>query len=994
MVFEKSLTAMVKGIRAHRGSETEYITTCIAEIQKEIQSKNMATKSMAILKLAYLTMLGYDMAWATFAVVEVMSTSRFGTKRPGYLASSISFTEQTDVGLLTINLFKKDFGSQSQYETGMAINCLSNICSAEISRDIMTDLMSLLSSSRAYLRKKTVLCLYRIFLKDPPALRTCFPKLKDRLSDEDQGVLTATVNTFLELARKNARNYLSLVPQLYHVLVNTTNNWLSIKLLKVFQLLSPLEPRLPAKLVEPLTNILNTTKAQSVEFEAIRCVIRAMPEGTPIVALAIERLQVFLNSSDRNLRFLALDLYKEVVDKYKDKISMTELHDKVLTCIEESDVTARRVALYLLDSIVKPSNFQEAVQRLLEFSRKAMPNDEFIGTILRMAARDRYTLVEDFAWYLLILGEMSRNMDSSYATTVAEQFIDICVRVPQVRSYAVTLALSLLDAPAESENSLSVCTPMVGACAWLLGEYNGDLEEPREAHFLSGAKVLLTSRSIQALDAATQTQCIWAATKLYLSAPSNAPDAVSELHELLNSHLPTFVRSTHVDVSERATLVLNVSSFYKADAENLAHARGLIAEPLMPVKVEAQAQVSATIDLDEPFFEVEVAEAIPEVKDPLAQMTREPVEAQPANAGNAPKYQVLRDDVAGEAATAAPANTVEQVKDPLAQMRERLEAQRANAGNAPKYQVLRDDVAGEAATQAPALTVGQAPSSSSTCTIPVPPEKELTELQGRLWTVCHRGPHLAVYLCVRSPNARKRQLRLDLRCERLESTGEISDVALCFSGVQLQEDASGRIFLANGVLPQRSAKVKAILDTNPFVSPGAFDLHCELEYMVKKTEGEEAEQQRLPVELRLPATTFLVPQAMSEDAIADYVSSNTELLSHQSAQAVSFEKSISDLPTLVGRCAGLCHFHGIQQASGEDMKFLLVGAALPPRTTALEGQEAAPPNALVICRVAALTRGSGCEMRITVKAYHKDVTDQICSQLVTTFRELMEGRLS
>jgi len=27
---------------------------------------------------------------------------------------------------------------------------------------------------------------------------------------------------------------------------------------------------------------------------------------------------------------------------------------------------------------------------------------------------------------------------------------------------------------------------------------------------------------------------------------------------------------------------------HQADAENLAHARGLIAEPLMPVKVEAQ----------------------------------------------------------------------------------------------------------------------------------------------------------------------------------------------------------------------------------------------------------------------------------------------------------------------------------------------------------------------------------------------------------------------
>lgn len=54
-----------------------------------------------------------------------------------------------------------------------------------------------------------------------------------------------------------------------------------------------------------------------MEFEAIRCAVRCMPEGSAIVALAIEKLQAFLNSSDRNLRFLALDLYKEVVEKFK-----------------------------------------------------------------------------------------------------------------------------------------------------------------------------------------------------------------------------------------------------------------------------------------------------------------------------------------------------------------------------------------------------------------------------------------------------------------------------------------------------------------------------------------------------------------------------------------------------------------------------------------------------------------------------------------------------
>eukprot|EP00435_Cladocopium_sp_Y103_P000315 s3163_g1.t1 len=454
-------------------------------------------------------------------------------------------------------------------------------------------------------------------------------------------------------------------------------------------------------LKRPLTNILNTTKAQSVEFEAIRCVVRTMPEGTAIVALAIEKLQVFLNSSDQNLRFLALDLYKEVVEKFKANTSLTDLHDKVLTSIEESDVTARRVALQLLDRIVNPSNFQEAVQRLLEFSRKAMPNDEFIGTILSMAARDCYALVEDFAWYLLILGEIGRNMDSSYGSTVAEQFVDICVRVPQVRPYAVTLALSLLDAPAEAENTLSLCTPMVGACAWLLGEYNGEIEKPSEAQFLSGAKVLLTSRSLQVLDAATQTQCIWAATKLYLSAPEHAPAAVLELHELLNSHLPSFVRSTHLDVSERATLSLNMSSFYKADATSIAAAKNLVAEPLLPVKADAQAQVPLSIDLEEPIFAVEEAQTsfMPvraDPKDPYALAStykddlgilaaREEVPAVHAAAAATSSMYYLGSNTTSATAETEATEVAPEVKDPLAQMRERLEAQRAAA---PKYQAM------------------------------------------------------------------------------------------------------------------------------------------------------------------------------------------------------------------------------------------------------------------------------------------------------------------
>jgi len=44
-----------------------------------------------------------------------------------------------------------------------------------------------LSSSRPYVRKKALLLLFKMFLKYPDTLRTMFPKLKERLEDQDPG---------------------------------------------------------------------------------------------------------------------------------------------------------------------------------------------------------------------------------------------------------------------------------------------------------------------------------------------------------------------------------------------------------------------------------------------------------------------------------------------------------------------------------------------------------------------------------------------------------------------------------------------------------------------------------------------------------------------------------------------------------------------------------------------------------------------------------------
>ena len=68
-------------------------------------SSDIRTKAVAIEKATYLHSLGYNMNWASFHVVELMSTDNVKYKRVGYLAATQSFGDDTDVVLLYLESF-------------------------------------------------------------------------------------------------------------------------------------------------------------------------------------------------------------------------------------------------------------------------------------------------------------------------------------------------------------------------------------------------------------------------------------------------------------------------------------------------------------------------------------------------------------------------------------------------------------------------------------------------------------------------------------------------------------------------------------------------------------------------------------------------------------------------------------------------------------------------------------------------------------------------
>lgn len=211
-MFEKNLTDLVRGIRNNKSNEAKYIASCLDEIKQELRQENATVKANAVAKLTYLQMLGYDISWAAFNIIEVMSSSKFTLKRVGYLAASQSFHEDLDILMLTTNMIRKDLCSMNVYDAGVSLSGFSCFVTPDLARDLANDVMSLLVSTKPYIRKRAVLLMYKIFLKFPEALRPAFPRLKEKLEDAEPGVQSAAVNVICELARKNPKNYLSLAP--------------------------------------------------------------------------------------------------------------------------------------------------------------------------------------------------------------------------------------------------------------------------------------------------------------------------------------------------------------------------------------------------------------------------------------------------------------------------------------------------------------------------------------------------------------------------------------------------------------------------------------------------------------------------------------------------------------------------------------------------------------------------------------------------------------
>ncbi|KAG7099933.1 hypothetical protein E1B28_001726 [Marasmius oreades] len=607
-MWERTLKDLIRGLRANKADESKFIAKAIEEIRHEIKTEDMELKAGAVMKLIYLDMLGYDMSWASFHVVEVMSSSRIHLKSVGYLGANQSFNQDTDVLMLTTNLLKKDLMSNPA-DIGITLNGISNIVTPDLARDLSPELIRMMNHSHPQIRKRTVLALYRVIEKYPEVLQHAISRMKEKLEDPDPGVVAATINVLCELTRQNPEEYLTLAPALFHLMTTSTNNWMLIKIIKIFGSLSPHEPRLVRKLQPPITELISTTPAISLLYECVRtCIIGGMlqgPSGDSLARTCVSKLAAFIEDPDQNLKYIALLAMVKIVPTHPHLVA--QYQDTILSSVDDQDISIRMRALDLVSAMVDQTNLQSIVQQILshlvtdttttvhptaaqsltQHTIPISPNSIkphvpptqspayrliLAQRILRMCSQDTYDNVTNFEWYLSVLVDLAHVANVDVGDEIRGQLVDVVGRVRAARRYAVKLMHTVLndDAILRNAHEEGSCSEVLWAAAWICGEYCNELAEPQKLiTLLLRDEISHLPPDIIAvyIQAALKVFGFWAAEVAQRWSEDDLQE-VKDTVELISSRVSRFVASSHIEVQERAANTVQLFSFIQADLNN------------------------------------------------------------------------------------------------------------------------------------------------------------------------------------------------------------------------------------------------------------------------------------------------------------------------------------------------------------------------------------------------------------------------------------------
>ena len=439
---------------------SSFISKVTNDIKREISDKDKTVKVHAIQKLIFLYLNNYDIKWANFFTLELLSTCGTIGKRIGHMICQLQYKADPEYIQLLPNLLRKELISNNKQYINFALNTINCICNENLAMELHTDISKLLNLNNSSIRKKLVISMLKIFdyllLNESNfnLLENILVKFNDFLEENPSvGVAISIISVIQQICIKYPHKCKLLFIRLLQYFNKCEVNWILIKLLDIFRYFLAVEKNiLKQDFINIIAAKMEKNKSKSVEVQILKLIITQFNNKSELFKKCEEKLRSLIKEeTDANLVLLGLRLLKELLNK--SLLNSSNYLEEVLKNLEHIDKYIQYECMDIIALSVDKNNLTRIVDFLLLKFDNLKPKSA--QTILELCTFDFYARVDDnLEWFinvLFIIADKEFGNPENEAR-VAYVIRDIAQRVESFREYLVEKSFSLFKNFIERSN--------------------------------------------------------------------------------------------------------------------------------------------------------------------------------------------------------------------------------------------------------------------------------------------------------------------------------------------------------------------------------------------------------------------------------------------------------------------------------------------------------------------------------------------------------------
>lgn len=360
-----------------------------------------------------------------------------------------------------------------------------------MSRDLFSEIETLLSTANPYIRRKAALCAMRICRKVPDLQEHFVEKAKNLLSDRNHGVLLCgltlvtsmceaedaeggeetVVDMFRPLTPGLVRTLKSLASSGYspeHDVLGVTDPFLQVKILRLLRVFGRGDSRTSEQINDILAQVATNTDSSknvgnSILYESVLTILE-IEADSGLRVLGVNILGKFLSNKDNNIRYVALNTLIKVVAVEPNAVQRHR--NTILECLRDPDISIRRRALDLSFTLINEGNVRVLIRELLAFLEVADNEFKAIMTSQIGVAADRFA--PNKRWHVDTMLRVLKLAGSYVKEQILSSFVRLIATTPDLQTYSVQkLYVGLKDDITQEGLTL--------AGTWVIGEYGDAL---------------------------------------------------------------------------------------------------------------------------------------------------------------------------------------------------------------------------------------------------------------------------------------------------------------------------------------------------------------------------------------------------------------------------------------------------------------------------------------------------------------------------------------